>query len=119
MVDELADKLDDLAAVCRRLGIDRLELVGSATGVGDRPFDPQRSDFDFLVVFGDPPPGVGRLNQYLDAIEAIENAFDRPAQMIDDREVKNPYLRRSLDRQRRPLVVRGEVVVPRRESICP
>ena len=116
MLKELADKLDVLAAICRRFGVDRLELVGSATGESDRPFNPRRSDFDFLVSFGAPPPGMDLLDQYFDLIDAVAALYDRPTQIIDDRAVKNPYLRRSLDRQRRPLVVGGKVVLHATEA---
>ena len=43
------EKRDALAALCRRHGVARLEVLGSAArGVG---FDPDRSDADFLVAF--------------------------------------------------------------------
>ena len=116
MVEELINKLDDLAAICRRFGVDRLELVGSATGDSDRPFDPRQSDFDFLVSFGPPPHGMDLLDQYFDLIDIVSDLFERPTQIIDDRAVRNPYLRRSLDRQRRPLVVDGEVVLRATEA---
>ena len=42
-----------LPALCRRFGVRRLDLFGSAaTG----RFDPTRSDLDFLVVFEEIPP---------------------------------------------------------------
>ena len=39
----------EIAALCRRFGVRRLELFGSGTS---RDFDPQSSDLDFLVDFG-------------------------------------------------------------------
>ena len=43
------EKRDALAAICRRYGVSRLEVFGSAARGLD--FDPKRSDFDFLVEF--------------------------------------------------------------------
>ena len=43
------EKLDELAALCTRYRVLRLELFGSA--VTDDRFDPATSDLDFLVEF--------------------------------------------------------------------
>jgi hypothetical protein len=49
MLADIAEKRDALAALCRRYGVTRLEVFGSAArGAG---FDPNRSDADFLVTF--------------------------------------------------------------------
>lgn len=40
--------LAEIPDLCRRYGVARLELFGSAAGDA---FDPQRSDLDFLVEF--------------------------------------------------------------------
>ena len=103
MVAPLADKLDDLAELCRRLGVRRLELIGSATGRGRRPFDPERSDYDFLVTFGPPPVGMDVADQYFELLEGLEDVVDRPFDLLDDQAIRNPYLREVIDKQRMPL----------------
>ena len=45
----ISDKKDELAELCRRYGVARLEVFGSAARGTD--FDPQSSDADFLVAF--------------------------------------------------------------------
>lgn len=45
----IADKKEELAAICRRYGVARLDVFGSAARGTD--FDPQTSDADFLVEF--------------------------------------------------------------------
>ena len=42
----LARKIPDIAAVCERYGVAHLNLFGSAAGPD---FDPDSSDYDFLV----------------------------------------------------------------------
>jgi uncharacterized protein len=49
MQADIDEKRDALAAVCRRHGVARLEVFGSAArGIG---FNPDHSDTDFLVTF--------------------------------------------------------------------
>jgi predicted nucleotidyltransferase len=49
----LEAKRDKLARLCRQYHVRRLELFGSATGAN---FEPDTSDFDFLVEFEDLVP---------------------------------------------------------------
>jgi predicted nucleotidyltransferase len=49
----VAEKLPEIEALCRELGIRRLDLFGSATGYG---FNTETSDIDVLVEF-DAQPG--------------------------------------------------------------
>ncbi len=48
MISDVADRLDEIAALCRHYGVQRLELFGSAA-TGD--FDPRKSDIDFLIAY--------------------------------------------------------------------
>ena len=86
-----------IAELCRRYDVKRLELFGSAaTG----KFDPASSDVDFLVEF--PPearkPWGGELQ---DLKEDLEKLFERKVDLISNREIENPYKRRSIDASRR------------------
>ncbi len=49
MLADIDNKRDALAAICRRYGVARLEVFGSAVRGTD--FDADRSDADFLVTF--------------------------------------------------------------------
>ncbi len=55
MHNAIADKREELAALCRRYDVVRLEVFGSAARGTD--FDPATSDADFLVEF-DPDSGL-------------------------------------------------------------
>jgi predicted nucleotidyltransferase len=89
-------KKDDLAALCRRFKVERLELFGSAaTG----SFDSATSDLDFIVRFSRPIPG-SYLDLYLDFAEALEQLFKRPVDLLTENSIRNPYFRRSVDATR-------------------
>lgn len=95
MIDLVANKREEIAALCRQYGIQRLDLFGSAaTGA----FDPATSDLDFIVDLGDYEVGVA--GRYLDFIAAIEDLFDRSVDMVTVNSIRNPYFREAVDEQR-------------------
>ena len=51
MLKEIETHRDQIADLCRRYGVKRLELFGSAARGSD--FEPGRSDIDFLVDFNE------------------------------------------------------------------
>ena len=92
---EIAEKKEELAELCHRHGVVRLEVFGSAARGTD--FDPQTSDADFLVEFrldGDRAP----LQQYLDFAEALRQALGRSVDLVESDAIRNPYLRVAIDR---------------------
>src|SRR5579864_2540166 len=81
--------LPALRALCRRFGVRRLDLFGSAaTG----RFDPARSDLDFLVEF---EPGE-RGAPYFALREALSSLFRRKVDLLTEAALDNPYLRRRI-----------------------
>jgi len=93
MQPDIAEKRDALAALCRRYGVKRLEVFGSAAREAD--FNPSKSDFDFLVEFerrGDLPPR----EQFLGLAEALENLLGRPVDLVERKamEASRNYIRR-------------------------
>jgi uncharacterized protein len=87
---------NELAELCRRFNVERLELFGSAaTG----SFQPASSDLDFIVRFSSTPAG-SYLDQYLDFAEALEHLFQRPVDLLTERAIRNPYFRRSVEATR-------------------
>jgi predicted nucleotidyltransferase len=86
----------ELEALCRRFGVRRLELFGSAaTGA----FQEASSDLDFLVEFAE-PLGPGYADRYLGLLEALEVLFARPVDLIVTSAIKNPYFQQSVDATR-------------------
>jgi predicted nucleotidyltransferase len=86
-------QLSEIAELCRRFHVRRLDLFGSAAA---DDFDPERSDVDLLVEFEPEAPGRA-LERYFGFKEALEALFDRPVDLVTRASVKNPYLRRSIE----------------------
>jgi tRNA nucleotidyltransferase (CCA-adding enzyme) len=61
MLPMLADHRDEIADLCRRFRVSRLEAFGSAARGTD--FDPERSDIDILVVY-DPTQRTANLDEF-------------------------------------------------------
>ncbi|HZU89290.1 MAG TPA: nucleotidyltransferase domain-containing protein [Stellaceae bacterium] len=76
--------------MCRRFGVRRLDLFGSAA-IGR--FDPARSDLDFLVAFEEMPPG-----KYAKACFGLREGSKRcsgaESTLLAEGSIENPYLRR-------------------------
>jgi predicted nucleotidyltransferase len=89
--------LPAVRALCRRFGVRRLDLFGSAaTG----RFDHARSDLDFLVEFEKPPSG-GFSSDYFKLLEALETLFQRKVDLLKETALVNPYLRRQIESEKR------------------
>lgn len=80
-------KRDEAAELCRRFGVMRLELFGSATG--DR-FDPTASDLDFLVEF-EPSAAGSPADRYFGLLESLQELYGRPVDLVDLTAIRNPY----------------------------
>lgn len=100
----VSNKLSDIIATCKRFGVRRLDLFGSATGMGRHPFDPNRSDLDFLVQFDD-VHGLPPDDQHFGLVDSLESLFGRSIDLVDDSAVRNPYFRKVLERTREPIYV--------------
>jgi len=91
-------KRDEIAALCRRYHVRRLEVFGSAARGAD--FDPRRSDIDFLVEF-DPSSKVGLFDTYFPLKEELEALLGRPVDLVMPGAITNPYLLASIERSRK------------------
>jgi len=89
----------ELAELCRRFHVRRLELFGSAAR---EDFDPDRSDVDLLVEF-ERDPAFNRFANYFGFKEAVEALLRRPVDLVTASAVRNPYLRASIERTKEPL----------------
>lgn len=79
MQPDIKEKRDALAALCRRYGVARLEVFGSAARGTD--FDPSRSDADFLVTFK--PEARNDLTAFGDFKDALEQLLHRPVDLVE------------------------------------
>ena len=101
MHESIENNRDEIAGLCRRHHVTRLDVFGSAAKGGG--FDPASSDVDFLVTFDRAAPGAMTLAAYLDFKTALEDLLDRPIDLVEASAVENPYMRDSIDRTREPV----------------
>lgn len=93
MHEDIAKRRPDLAALCLRYGVERLEVFGSAARGTD--FDPGRSDADFLVKFKE-GAGLSTLDRFFGLAEALERLLGRPVDLVERKalEQSRNYIRR-------------------------
>ena len=89
---EILRHRERLAALCRRHGVARLDVFGSAARGMD--FDPARSDVDLLVEFA--PSTPRRLAALLDFEAEAGRVLARPVEVVDRRAIEESenYIRR-------------------------
>jgi predicted nucleotidyltransferase len=78
---------DEIAELCRRYHVQRLELFGSATG---ERFDADRSDVDFLVEF-EPLAEGQHADTYFGLRESLESLLARPVDLVMTQAIRNRY----------------------------
>lgn len=93
MIPSIEEHRTELAELCRRHHVLRLSLFGSATR---DDFDPQRSDFDFLVDFETLPPGE-HADSYFGLLEDLESLLGRPVDLVESSTLRNPYRRQEIE----------------------
>ena len=89
----------EVAELCRRLRVRRLDAFGSAVKGG---FDPKSSDLNFLVEL-EPLPPPEYAEAYFSLKEGLEAIFGRPVDLISSSSVVNPYFRDSVEASREPV----------------
>ena len=92
----IESRRNEVAQLCQRHGVSRLEVFGSAAR-GD--FDTERSDIDLLVQFGD-SADADPLRSYFDLKGALEQLFGRSVDLVAAGAVRNPYVLASINRHR-------------------
>ena len=91
---------DKIVEICRRFGVARLELFGSAATA---EFDPATSDFDFLVEFRTGCDLGPWMSQYFELREELGRVLGREVDLVMAGAPRNPYFVRDLNRTRRLL----------------
>jgi uncharacterized protein len=90
------EKLPDLARICQRCGIRRLELFGS-TARDD--FRSGASDLDFVATFDESSASDG-FEPYLNALREFENLFGHDVDLLEADAITNPFLLEAIDQDR-------------------
>ena len=99
MIEQIRRARSELAVICLRHNVRRLDSFGSAVGAD---FDQATSDLDFLVEFGPFAKG-GYSEHFFGLIDDLTGLFGRPVDLVVARAVRNPYLLKSINQTREPL----------------
>lgn len=89
----ITENREKIAELCRAHHVRRLSVFGSAAR---EDFDPARSDVDLLVEFED----LGEMQyapNYFDFLGRLDAVFGREVDLLSEKQLKNPYLRRSVE----------------------
>ncbi len=86
-----------LAELCRRFGVRRLYVFGSAASDRLQP----SSDVDFVVDMADRQPTGAYADRYLDFGDALEHLLGRRVDLVTEHAMRNPYFRREVESTRR------------------
>jgi uncharacterized protein len=90
----LAEHRPEIEALCEKYGVTRLRLFGSAL----RPeWNPEKSDFDFLAEFTDPPPGQNLFSQLFSFGVDMEDLLGRKIDIVDWKAVTKPIFREAAE----------------------
>jgi predicted nucleotidyltransferase len=96
MLDLVENHRREIAAICRKHGVKRLELFGSAAT--DR-FSPGRSDLDFLVEFlAYDSPNIA--DQWFGLQEDLEALLGNKVDLTSLRTARNPYFLKVANEQK-------------------
>jgi predicted nucleotidyltransferase len=99
MVSVLVERQAEIANLCARFGVRRLEVFGSAAS--EEGFDPRKSDVDFIVEFH-PDHDLGPwLEQYFAFRDGLSELLGFPVDLVMSSAMKNPYFIREANRTRR------------------
>jgi predicted nucleotidyltransferase len=86
MIPLLEQHREQIAALCRKYGIRKLELFGSAAS-GD--FHPDTSDIDFFFEFDSDPANLA--DRFFSLSEELEKLLSQRIHLVSSRHVRNPY----------------------------
>lgn len=103
MIDLVKTHLSQVRRLCRRFGVCKLELFGSASR-GD--FNDHESDIDFVIEFLDKGPGLAK--RFFGFSQAMEALFGRQVDFVFGPDFKNPYFREAVNESREPIYEAGD-----------
>jgi predicted nucleotidyltransferase len=93
----VASHRKEIAELCRRYRVRRLEVFGSAARGDD--FDPARSDADFLVEF-DHTSNLPALEEFFGFQEALAKLLGRDVDLVEAGAIRNPYVLASINKSK-------------------
>ena len=93
MVSVIQQHHSELVRLCKKYGVQKLEVFGSAAS--REGFNPQTSDLDFLVEY-QPLETDGYARAYFGLLEELQKLFERPVDLVMTRAIRNKYFLRGI-----------------------
>ncbi len=94
-MEVIGQHIDELKKLCQRFYVAELYVFGS---IAKGDFN-DRSDIDFLVRFSGVNP-FDYFDNYMDFKANLETLFDRSVDLLEKQAIKNPILKKSIDRNK-------------------
>jgi predicted nucleotidyltransferase len=101
LIDLIEKNRDQIVELCRRYGVTRLDVFGSAA-TGE--FEPGRSDVDLWVEL-QPKPPADHADDFFGLEEALEKLFGTHVDLVEGKAQKNPYFLKTVNASRVPFYV--------------
>ena len=99
MQTNIINHTDKISGLCRKFGVVRLDVLGSAAR---SDFDPVSSDIDLVASFArTSEPGYA--DRYLDFAESLEALFGRKVDLLTPGAIRNPRLAETIKRESVPI----------------
>lgn len=95
-MDLIVKNIDSLNKACQEYNVSELYIFGS---VLTNDFS-RKSDIDFLVTFGTVEPH-DYFDNFVDFKDTLENIYKRKIDLVESQAIKNPILKRSIDRNKK------------------
>lgn len=93
VIKDLINNRDDFINLCKNHHVKQIYAFGSSVS-GD--FNPGKSDIDLLVEIDESDP-IERGEKILSLWDKLEVFFKRKVDLITNPNIRNPYLRQSID----------------------
>jgi predicted nucleotidyltransferase len=87
--------IEELKKLCEKYHVSELYAFGSVTNNSIS----NKSDIDFLVQFGDVDP-IEYFDNYIDLKSELTKLFSRKVDLLENQTVKNPILKKSINKDK-------------------
>lgn len=91
----IQEHINDIKDLCKKYHVAEMYAFGSITTDNFK----SDSDIDFLVRFSDVDP-LEYFDNFMDFKESLEKLFSRSVDLVEIQTIKNPILKRSIDRNK-------------------
>jgi uncharacterized protein len=99
MAEIFSERRDAISALCRKYGVVRLHIFGSAVR---EDFEPGQSDVDLLVDFGSMNP-FQLVDAYFGLLEELRSLLGTEVDLVMSDAIKNRYIIEEIERTKQVL----------------